>query len=167
MVLISEVYSEACQTSRLELFPNIVSGLKPQTFFAENSVLDIWQVLNAPLDISLLWKISNLFSHFLFRNQVFLKGNSISPLKFKTPVLSLHGLLITIYWTFFRTHRNYTKMYTVLSNQGVRGYPPSYNKMGLVAIFWTVSVGILNVRTLNISISIESWLLQELRSIWT
>ena len=30
-------------------------------------------------------------------------------------------------------------------NQDIRGYPPSPNKMGLIAISWTVSTGILNI----------------------
>ena len=43
VVLISEAYSEPCQTSMMKLFAKIVNGLKPVTIFGKNSILDIWQ----------------------------------------------------------------------------------------------------------------------------
>ena len=37
------MYSESCQTSRIECFAKIVNGFLVFTTFAKRSILDIWQ----------------------------------------------------------------------------------------------------------------------------
>ena len=45
-----EINSELCQTSKMECFVKIVSGLKPLTFFAKDFILDVYgRVLNTYL----------------------------------------------------------------------------------------------------------------------
>ena len=39
----SEVYSETCQTSKIERFAKIVHGFDPLTIFKKFSILDVWQ----------------------------------------------------------------------------------------------------------------------------
>ena len=39
----AEVYFEPCQTSKMELFANIVNGFQPLTVFANSYILDVWQ----------------------------------------------------------------------------------------------------------------------------
>ena len=41
VVLISEAYSEPCQTSKMEFFPEIVNSLNPLTIFQKKSIVDI------------------------------------------------------------------------------------------------------------------------------
>ena len=36
------LYSEPCQTSKMELFLKIINGRKPLTIFAKSSILDVW-----------------------------------------------------------------------------------------------------------------------------
>ena len=43
VMLISETYSEPCETSKVELFAKIVNGLESLTIFVKNSILGIWQ----------------------------------------------------------------------------------------------------------------------------
>ena len=38
-----EAYSEACQTSKMELFAKTINGWKSLTIFAKISILDVWQ----------------------------------------------------------------------------------------------------------------------------
>ena len=46
----SEINSEPCKTSKMECFVKIVSGLKLLTFFAKDSILDVYgKVLNTYL----------------------------------------------------------------------------------------------------------------------
>ena len=40
--LISEAYAEPCQTSKMELFTEIVNGFEPLTIFAKSSILHVW-----------------------------------------------------------------------------------------------------------------------------
>ena len=41
--IFEEVYSEPCQTFKMETFAKIVNGLKPLYVFAKNFILDVWQ----------------------------------------------------------------------------------------------------------------------------
>ena len=43
VVLISQAYSESCQTSKMEIFVKIVNGLKSLAIFAKNFILDVLQ----------------------------------------------------------------------------------------------------------------------------
>ena len=43
VMLISETYSEPCETSKVEFFAKIVNGLESLTIFVKNSILGIWQ----------------------------------------------------------------------------------------------------------------------------
>ena len=38
-----EVYSEPCQTSKIEHFVKIVNDFQPLSIFAKRSILDIWE----------------------------------------------------------------------------------------------------------------------------
>ena len=40
----TDVYSQPCQTSKMENFVKIVNGYKPLTIFAKPSILDVSQV---------------------------------------------------------------------------------------------------------------------------
>ena len=42
-LIVSEAYSETCQTSKMELFAKRVNGWLPLTFFAKNSISDPWR----------------------------------------------------------------------------------------------------------------------------
>ena len=42
-MVFAEVHSEPCETSKIDLFANIVNGQKPLTIFAKSYILDVWQ----------------------------------------------------------------------------------------------------------------------------
>ena len=43
LLLASEVNSESCHTSKMELFAKTVKNEKPFTIFVKSSILDVWQ----------------------------------------------------------------------------------------------------------------------------
>ena len=45
-----EVYSESSQTSKMGLFANVVNCRKPLNIFAKGSILDVYWVLNTPVN---------------------------------------------------------------------------------------------------------------------
>ena len=64
--LLTEEYSEPCQTPEMETFVKIVDRLKPLIAFAINSILDVWQdseyasVLQVQTDFTLnMLKVNN------------------------------------------------------------------------------------------------------------
>ena len=65
MVLILEVSSEPCQTSKMEFFVKIVNGLKPVVIFARKSILDIWQ--GSEYSFGWLYVIVGVFRLGVFR----------------------------------------------------------------------------------------------------
>ena len=40
---VTEVYSEPCQISKMELYAQIVNGFQPLTIIEKSSILDVWQ----------------------------------------------------------------------------------------------------------------------------
>ena len=61
------IYSEPCQTSKLELFAKIVNGVQPLTIFAKIFIIDVSEwVLNAPVQIYAFCRENWVFPYFLF-----------------------------------------------------------------------------------------------------
>ena len=56
----SEVYSELCQTFKVEYFAKIVNGFKKITIFKRNSVLEIF-------DIKILNMLLRIYSNYIQR----------------------------------------------------------------------------------------------------
>ena len=66
-VLSTEAYSEACQTSKVELFAKLVTGFQPLNVFRKCSILDVWlsseyasEIIYAICMIKSLQTISNI-----------------------------------------------------------------------------------------------------------
>ena len=64
--VLTQAYSEPCQTPKMETFVKIVDSLKPLIAFAINSILDVWQdseyasVLQAQTDFTFnMLKVNN------------------------------------------------------------------------------------------------------------
>ena len=58
----SEMFSEPCQTAKMELFVKIVNDLKPLTIFAKRSVFGVWQNCEYASDIDFRFCIGFRFT---------------------------------------------------------------------------------------------------------